>query len=97
MGVSNAFRTKCLRRCARDRGHVCRHVGDLLLGELVGERRHRTLPVRDTIHDERDGRPRRVEIRADGARCRRVGKRVARDVARGTPLSWDLIGGESVR
>ena len=53
-------------------GDVCRDVGDLLLGELVRERGHRALSVRDPVESELEARRRVVEIRGRSSRsCRR--------------------------
>ena len=59
------------RGLLRRRGvHVRRDVRDLLRAQLVLERRHRALPVRDPVDDERVRRLRAVERRADRSRSR---------------------------
>ena len=75
-------RTESLRRSG-DRRDVRRDVLDLLLGELVLERRHRARAVRHAVDDERRRRLRLVEVRPDRAGRPGVRERVARDAAGG--------------
>src|SRR5436189_4252648 len=81
--LCSAVTTLPARLSAGHRGDVVGDRLDLLRRQLAAERRHRALPVRHALDDERAGRLRGVEVGSDGAVRAGVAERVARRAARG--------------